>query len=269
MILILAVVLLILMILIGGDRGAKSFIALVCNIIALISGIYLIISGVNPILVTILGTIVFCQITLIYQNGHNMKTYAAVISVICVILLLSFIIYFVGNKSNFGGYSELDLSSDISVYLSPNVNINMNQLMICMIIVSLLGAIMDTAMAITSSLFEFNEINSEVTTNTLIKMGFNVGRDILGTTVNTLFFATIGETMMISILFMKNNNTFSSVINSKEFFQNLFSLAISNIGCLFIIPISIFIGTYMLKGNNEIIKKIKVRCDKLERENNG
>ena len=77
MILILAVVLLILMILIGGDRGAKSFIALVCNIIALISGIYLIISGVNPILVTILGTIVFCQITLIYQNGHNLKTYAA------------------------------------------------------------------------------------------------------------------------------------------------------------------------------------------------
>ena len=96
MIPILAIVLLVLMILIGGDRGAKSFIALVCNIIALILGIYLIILGVNPILVTILGTVVFCQITLIYQNGHNIKTYAAVISVICVILLLSFVIYFVG-----------------------------------------------------------------------------------------------------------------------------------------------------------------------------
>ena len=176
---------------------------------------------------------------------------------------------FIGNKSNFGGYSELDLSSDISIYLSPNVNINMNQLMICMIIISLLGAIMDTAMAITSSLFEFNEVKSEITIKELIKMGFNVGRDILGTTVNTLFFATIGETMMISILFMKNNYTFESVINSKEFFQNLFSLAISNIGCLLIIPISIFIGTYMLKGDNKVINKVKVYCNKLEGENNN
>ena len=152
MILILGIILLVLMILIGGDRGAKSFIALICNIFALVIGIYLIILGINPIIITILGVIIFCQITLIYQNGHNLKTYAAVISVVLVTLLLSLIIAFVGSKSSFGGYSELDLSSDISIYLSPNVNINMNQLMICMIIVSLLGAIMDTAMAITSSL---------------------------------------------------------------------------------------------------------------------
>lgn len=269
MVLLLAIVLLILMILIGGDRGAKSFIALICNIFALIVGVHLIILGVNPIIVTILGTIVFCQITLIYQNGHNIKTYSAIISVICVILLLSLMISVVGNKSNFGGYSELDLTSDISIYLSPNVNINMNQLMICMVIVSLLGAIMDTAMAITSSLFEFNEVNNNLTINELIKMGFNVGRDILGTTVNTLFFATIGETMMISILFMKNNYTFESIINSKEFFQNLFSLAISNVGCLLIIPISIAICTYMLKSNGEFVKKLNTYCDKINEENNN
>ncbi|MBQ8998209.1 MAG: YibE/F family protein, partial [Clostridium sp.] len=131
------------------------------------------------------------------------------------------------------------------------------------------GAIMDTAMAITSSLFEFNEVNSDITIKELIKMGFSVGRDILGTTVNTLFFATIGETMMISILFMKNNYTLESVINSKEFYQNLFSLAISNIGCLLIIPISIFICTYVLKGDNKVINNIKFYCNRLEKENNN
>lgn len=117
MILILAIVLLVLMILIGGDRGAKSFIALVCNIFALVIGLYIIILGINPIIVTILAVIVFCQITLIYQNGHNLKTYAAVISVICVTFILSLMIMFIGNKSNFGGYSELDLSSDINIYI--------------------------------------------------------------------------------------------------------------------------------------------------------
>ena len=205
----------------------------------------------------------------ISKIGHNLKTYAAVISVVLVTLLLSLIIAFVGSKSSFGGYSELDLSSDISIYLSPNVNINMNQLMICMIIVSLLGAIMDTAMAITSSLFEFNEVNSDITIKELIKMGFSVGRDILGTTVNTLFFATIGETMMISILFMKNNYTLKVLLIQKNFNQNLFSLAISNIGCLLIIPISIFICTYVLKGDNKVINNIKFYCNRLEKENNN
>ena len=58
MILILAIVLLVLMILIGGDRGAKSFIALVCNIFALVIGLYLIILGINPIIVTILCNLI-------------------------------------------------------------------------------------------------------------------------------------------------------------------------------------------------------------------
>ena len=225
MIVLLTIVLLMLMILVGGDRGAKSFIALACNVLLLVMAVFIISHGVNPVLVTIIG------------------------------------------KSNLGGYSELDLSSELSVYLSPNININMNQLMICMIIISLLGAVMDTAMAITSSLYEFNEVNSELTFSELVRLGFNVGRDILGTTVNTIFFATIGETMMIGILFIKNKYTFESVINSKEFYKNLFDLVISNIGCLLIIPISIFICTYMIKSNNSFIKKVKDYCQKMSNEN--
>lgn len=267
MIVLLTIVLLMLMILVGGDRGAKSFIALACNVLLLVMAVFIISHGVNPVLVTIIGTIIFCQITLIYQNGHNLKTYAAVISVVCVILLLSLLVSILVTKSNLGGYSELDLSSELSVYLSPNININMNQLMICMIIISLLGAVMDTAMAITSSLYEFNEVNSELTFSELVGLGFNVGRDILGTTVNTIFFATIGETMMIGILFIKNKYTFESVINSKEFYKNLFDLVISNIGCLLIIPISIFICTYMIKSNNSFIKKVKDYCQKMSNEN--
>ena len=121
MIVLLTIVLLMLMILVGGDRGAKSFIALACNVLLLVMAVFIISHGVNPVLVTIIGTIIFCQITLIYQNGHNLKTYAAVISVVCVILLLSLLVSILGTKSNLGGYSELDLSSELSVYLSPNI----------------------------------------------------------------------------------------------------------------------------------------------------
>lgn len=268
MILVLGIILLVLMVIVGGDRGAKSFIALIGNIVTLILGIYLIVSGLNPILVTILGVIVLCQITLIYQNGHNIKTYSAVISVIVITLILSLVILFIGNISKVGGYSELDLTSDISVYMSANININMNTLMICMVIISLIGAIMDTAMAITSSLHEFNEVNNQLTFNELVKLGFNVGKDILGTTVNTIFFATVGETLMLSILFIKHKYVFETLVNSKEFFQIVFNLVASNIGCLLIIPISIYICTYMIKSDNKLINNIKDYCKRIDSDDN-
>ena len=49
--------------------------------------------------------------------------------------------------------------------------------------------------------------------------------------------------------------------------KNLFDLVISNIGCLLIIPISIFICTYMIKSNNSFIKKVKDYCQKMSNEN--
>ena len=54
MIVLLTIVLLILMILVGGDRGAKSFIALACNVLLLVMAVFIISHGVNPVLVTII-----------------------------------------------------------------------------------------------------------------------------------------------------------------------------------------------------------------------
>lgn len=264
MIVTLSIILLLLMVFIGGDRGAKSFVALALNLFSLIVGIYLIVLGSNPILIVILGCFIFCGITLIYQNGNNIKTYSAVISVILVSIILGIFILVIVNRANIGGYSELDLTSDLVVYLSSNININMNQLMICMVMIGLLGAIMDTAMSISSALFEINKVNTDVTLGKLIESGFNVGKDILGTTVNTLFFATVGETMMISILFIKYNYTFESIIKSKEFFQSVFILIISNIGCLLIIPITVFICSYMIKSDSNLVKVIKKHCEKFD-----
>lgn len=262
MIPILLIVLLFLMMIVGGDRGVKSFIAIVGNGFVLIALIYLITAGVNPILITVIGAIVFCQITLIYQNGHNLKTYSAIFSVIIVILILSIFIFIVGNKAKFGGYNEFELTSELPMYLSSNIDINMIQLMCCMVIIGLLGAIMDTAMAISSALFEVNNVNKNLNIKELINSGFNVGRDILGTTVNTLFFATIGESLMLIIVFIRYNYTIEQMFNSKAFFQEISMLIISNLGCLIIIPISVVLCSYMYKKDNVFIRRLQSFCDK-------
>ena len=108
MIYLLAIILFLLMSLVGGDRGAKSFLSLCLNIVALIVSIVLLNKGWNTMIILFMSSVVFCGITLVFQNGYHMKTLAAVISVVLVVILIGVLIMFVVGKGHLWGYNELD-----------------------------------------------------------------------------------------------------------------------------------------------------------------
>lgn len=253
----LGILFLVLVILIGGERGVKSFITLIGNILVLIISVYLISFGMPPVLIALFGSILFCLITLLYQNGTNVKSYSSIISVIIVICIMSIIVWGIVHSSQIAGYNELELNEDISRSLSAYVRINMKSLMVTVTMLGLLGAIMDTAIAIATSIFEVQKNNKELSFLQLIKSGKSVGNDILGTTANTLFFAGIGETMMMTILFSKFGYSFERIINSKIFFQEFSVIIIANIGCLIIIPITIFVTSFLLTSKSDVAIKIR------------
>jgi uncharacterized membrane protein len=81
-----------------------------------------------------------------------------------------------------------------------------------------------------------------------MQSGKNVGKDILGTTSNTLLFAGMGEILLLFIWLSKMNHySIPQLINSKAVFQELIIILVSNIGCLLIIPISVLVISYLLK----------------------
>lgn len=266
MLIALGLLLLALMLAVGGERGAKSFAALIENILVLFACLYLISLGVNAVLMTLLCSILFASITLTQQNGINIKTYAAVFSVFTVVVLLCIPAFIIGYGAHIAGYSELDLLEEISMYLSVNIDIDMRELVFAVIIFGLLGAVMDTAIAISTSMTEFSKNNPSLTFRDLTRSGINVGHDILGTTVNTLFFAGIGECMMQAILFIQYGYTFEKLINSKAFIQELSMIAISNIGCLLIIPIVTFVTGYLLTSKSASADKIRAHILQKEKE---
>ncbi len=60
---------------------------------------------------------------------------------------------------------------------------------------STIGAIVDTAISITSPMREIHQQNPDITRKDLFMSGIRIGRDILGTSSNTLFFAFFGGYM--------------------------------------------------------------------------
>lgn len=73
MIIFLALVLIILMILIGGERGAVSLMTLAGNIVILFISILLMSIGFPALLLILAAGAGVCYNSLFYQNGNNPK----------------------------------------------------------------------------------------------------------------------------------------------------------------------------------------------------
>ncbi len=260
MIYLLAIILFLLMSLVGGDRGAKSFLSLCLNIVALIVSIVLLNKGWNTMIILFMSSVVFCGITLVFQNGYHMKTLAAAISVVLVVILIGVLIMFVVGKGHLWGYNELDFYEENAMYLSTNLNLNLRQITVCGMIWGLLGAIMDTSIAISTAVNEVAVNNPQFKSKQLFLSGMNVGKDILGTTINTLFFVGAGEAVMLVLLYQTQKYSLTEILNAKSFLQEVSMILISCIGCLMIIPITAMLFS-KLWGN----EKIKSYLEKIER----
>lgn len=255
MILVLTIILFFLMVLVGGNRGLDSFFALVRTILALVVNIYLIAWGLPPVLVTLVISIFFVVTVLYVQNGRNAKMHAAALAVAIVMLLVLATAGPVLWKAGMSGYNEIEQYEEISMYLSADLSVSMPAVSLAAVILGLLGAVMDTAVAITTAVNEVYMNNQRLTEKELFCSGMCVGRDILGTTVNTLFFAGLGESIMLAVLFMKSEDSFAVILNSKALFQEVSGLLTGAVGCLFIIPLSSFLAAVFLTFSEEKIEK--------------
>lgn len=246
MILTLLILLFFLMMIVGGNRGVDSFFALVGTGFALLVEVYLIAWGLPVIPVTLLVSISIVLIVLYAQNGVNVKMHAAVISVCLTILFVMVtagpVLWFAG----ISGYNEIDQYEEISMYLSADLDISMSAIMLSAVVFGLLGAVMDTAVAITTAVHEVYVNKPELKQMELFHAGLRIGKDILGTTINTLFFAGLGECIMLAVLFMKNEDNLAYILNSKALFQEVSGLLIGAIGCLIVIPLSSYVMARLL-----------------------
>ena len=222
MLAILALILFILILAVGGDRGAVSVMALTGNIAVLSLSVFLLAGGHSPLIITILAGGVISYITLIKQNGKNVKTEAAFLATAIVMLILLFGVYGVIWDSKSGGLNEIQaMQEDVMYYYNVDIHINMLHIAVCICLLSTLGAVLDTTLSITSSVYEVAAHRKDLSRKELCHSGLQIGREIIGTTINTLLFAYLGESMLLFAYLKTGKFTLATIINSKFLFQDV------------------------------------------------
>ena len=119
-----------------------------------------------------------------------------------------------------------------------NLDINMRNVATAVIILSTLGAVLDMALTVTTSVYEISIHKPEMKLTELVESGMQIGREVIGTTVNTLLFAYLGESLLLFSYLKMQDYTLETLLNSKILFQNCVSMIFGAIACVVVMPVA-------------------------------
>lgn len=229
----------------GKSKGAKSLFSLVFTMICIFFiFIPLVIKGVNPIVSSIIIVILSTMVTMISLNGVTKKTFVASLSCILCTIVSGLIAYIFGKFNNISTFNTAELQD--LLFVSTKTSLKVKDLLFAGILISSLGAIMDTTMSITSSIFEMKDINNNLSKSQLFISGMNIGKDIMGTMTNTLILAFTGSSINILIIYFMYNMPYIQLINIDLIVLEIVQGLSGGIAVILSIPITAFAASELI-----------------------
>lgn len=249
-IIILAICFIIALLFFGRIKGLNTILSLAytCGAIFLVF-IPAILSGKNIYVWTSLVCVYSVLSTYIIVNGFTKKTTAAIVGCLCGLLLTGALTIFMDKVLALTGF--IDEDSIYLTYLPTEKPINLRGIIFAGIQIGAMGAIMDVAMSIASSLWEVREESSAPTFRTLFRSGMNIGRDVLGTMANTLILAYIGSSLSVVLLLSVYSSSVLYLFNREMIVVEILQSLVGSFGLLFAMPFTSFVAALLYTGRKD------------------
>ena len=210
---VLLFVFVLLLLVFGGIKGLNTLISLVLTCASLFCWfIPSIFNGANLYVSSISVCLYIIVMTVIIVNGINKKSLASIAGCFGGVLVAAALSVIMKNAMHINGYLNND-----SLYLEsllPGGQKDLVAVLFSAIIIGAVGAVMDVSMSLSSALYELAESVKDISFKQLVKSGFAIGRDMMGTMANTLILAYIGSSLSFILVLIAYNSSFVSLINS-------------------------------------------------------
>lgn len=232
---LLSVVFIFFLIIIAKWKGFLSLIAMIFTFfIVLVLILPKISSGTNPILISIIGSLIIIPISFYLAHGFNKKTTISIISSIITLIItivLGSIFIKIGHLTG--------LSSEEAGMLSLNQStLNMKGILLAGIIIGALGVLDDITIAQSAVVEELSNTGKITKAKDLYSKSMNVGRDHITSMVNTLILAYAGASLPLLLIFFNNPHPFSEIINYEFITEEIIRTLIGSIGLILAVPIT-------------------------------
>ena len=213
-----------------------------------------ILNGQNIYIWSIVTCVYITVMTLVLIEGLNVKCFAAGVGCVGGVLVAGALELLLRDQIKMSGVLD---SEWLYLYnLRKDNPIDLKAIIFAMIIVGAVGAVMDVAMSIASSLCEINEKSLDLPARELLKSGLTIGRDIMGTMANTLVLAYIGSALCCMLLMVTYSSNVSQILNREQIAVEILQALAGSIGILAALPLTAITSVLCLKPLNRIKRSV-------------
>lgn len=245
-----------LLIYVGRKKGFYSLISIGLTVLLITHALSpLILIGINPVLATILICIASTAATMYLVGGFNAKSTSAVIGAMLSLLFAGLLSYITMFTAHLTGFTE-----ENSMFLyTAHPELDFIGITISTMILATLGAVMDVAMSIASTINEIYITDNTKTVKDLFISGMNVGRDIIGTMANTLILVYLGGSL--PLLLLAGNIDLQKFINLNQVVTETASALIGSIAIVICVPFTAVAASQMIKHFSAKNEDINLDCN--------
>lgn len=208
-----AVAFILLLIVIGGKKGAKSVAGLIFTMVCIIWILLpLTLKGYPALGVTVILILLCNFVSFFLIDGIKKKTVVASLGSICGVLSGALFAVIAQQIMSVTTY-QMDEAEPL-LLITSTTKLQLKDLFLCGILIACMGAVMDVAMSITSAIAELHEVNPQMGMWELFRSGMNIGRDAMGTMSNTLILAFAGNSFNMMLMIYSYGVSFQQLMNT-------------------------------------------------------
>lgn len=246
-ILLFGLLYLVALIVVGGRQGLKASAGLIITFFIIIFiWIPLIYLRVSPIR----SAVVVCALTTILTfwciGGISRKTITATLGTVSGVVIAGIFAEIFSLATGISGWNVSNIETLLTIWESNRIKVG--GLLFAGILISALGAEMDVAMSISSSMQEVCRQNPGISRWELFCAGMRVGRDMMGTDSNTLLLAFVGTEVSQLVLNFAYDLPAAQILNSNNIGIAVMQGLSGSFGIVLSVPITVLIASWIFRG---------------------
>lgn len=246
---LLLVIFVVLLLLFAGWQGARALGSLTLSILGIVFILLpALLAGYDPILMSLLISGVILALALFGTHGFTALSSIAYFGTVSAVLITSGLAWWFVGVLRLSGYG-----SDASVYLNfaTRGELDLVGLLLGSIIIGVLGVLDDISITQASVVRQLRLANSSLPVIELYKRAIKVGRDHVGSLVNTLALAYVGAALPLVLLFSTSESPLYFTLNQEVIASELARILIGSIGLILAVPLTTAIAAWWF-GNREV-----------------
>ncbi len=232
----------------AGKKGIRALVSLGLSLLAIFFVLVpALLAGYNPAWVSLGVSIIVLALILFLTHGINPRSAIAFAGTVSAIFVTCAIAAYWVTAMRLTGFG-----SDASVFLNFQTGgaLDFSGLLLGSMIIGLLGVLDDVSITQTSVVQELRAANNSLGFKELYQRAIRVGRDHVGSLVNTLALAYVGAALPIVLLFSAGNSSLMMSLNQEIVAAEILRIIIGSIGLILAVPITTAMAAWYFKDKN-------------------